>query len=414
MSRLWDKGAPLDARVLEYTAGEDFALDERLVKYDIRASIAHAEMLNAQGLLSAPDLQSIRGGLEALGLEHAAGAWRIRLEDEDGQTALEQRLTARIGAAGGRVHLGRSRNDQVLTALRLYLREVIGDLRGGAERVAAALDALARAQGSVVLPGYTHMQQAMPSSVALWAGGFASEIRDDAEALALVDRRLAKSPLGSAAGYGTPGLGLDRGATARALGFAAVQEPVTAVQLSRGKAEAQLLFEITLLMQDLARLAADVLLFYTQEFAFVALPDSLTTGSSIMPQKRNPDVFELLRARAAVAQAALLETLAITAKLPSGYQRDLQGLKAPLFRAIDGAFASLDIAAVGVAGLRFLPERIGLDPGVHAAREAYALVAREGVPFREAYRRVAAGLSGAKDAAEPAPAAPNAATKPTP
>jgi len=396
MSRLWDKGAPLDERVLQYTAGEDFALDERLVKFDAQASIAHAEMLQAQGLLSATDLAAIRDGLAAIAAEHARGEWKIALDDEDGQTALEKRLTARIGAAGGRVHLGRSRNDQVLTAVRLYLREAIEELRAGAERVAVALDALATAQGDVVLPGYTHMQQAMPSSVALWAGGFASEIRDDAEALRLVHRRIARSPLGSAAGYGTPGLPLDREATRQALGFVSVQEPVTSVQLSRGKGEAQLIFEIALLTQDLARLAADVLLFYTQEFAFLALPDSLTTGSSIMPQKRNPDVFELLRARAAVAQAALLETLAITAKLPSGYQRDLQGLKAPLFRAIDGANQSLDIAAVGVASLRFLPGNIELDPGVHAAEEANALVVREGIPFREAYRRVGARLAAAR------------------
>jgi argininosuccinate lyase len=399
MSRLWDKGAPLDERVLRYTAGEDYALDDRLVPYDVRASIAHAQMLQAQGLLTQADLDLIRGGLESLAAEHARGAWRVELADEDGQTALERRLTERVGAAGGRVHLGRSRNDQVLTALRLYLLEVIGELQGGAERVAGALDALAQSQGTIVLPGYTHMQQAMPSSVALWAGGFASELRDDAEALRLARRRLSKNPLGSAAGYGTPGLPLDREATRRALGFAAVHEPVTAVQLSRGKGEAQLIFEIALLMQDLARLAADILLFYTQEFAFVRLPDSLTTGSSIMPQKRNPDLFELLRGRAAVGLSALLETLAITAKLPSGYQRDLQLLKPPLFRAIDVAIQSLDIAAVGIAALEFRPGNVRLDPGVHAAEEAYALVVAQDLPFREAYRRVAARI-GARPAVE--------------
>jgi argininosuccinate lyase len=405
MSRLWDKGAPLDQRVLEYTAGEDFALDDRLVKYDALASIAHAQMLTEQGLLAAADLVAIRHGLESLAAEHARGEWRVELEDEDGQTALERRLTARIGSAGGRVHLGRSRNDQVLTALRLYLREAIEELSRGAERAAAALDALALAQGAIVLPGYTHMQQAMPSSVALWAGGFASEIRDDAEGLRLSGRRIARSPLGSAAGYGTPGLPLDREATRRALGFASVHQPVTAVQLSRGKGEAQIMFEIVLLMQDLSRLATDVLLFYTQEFAFLSLPDGFTTGSSIMPQKRNPDVFELLRGRSAVAQAALFEALAITAKLPSGYQRDLQLLKAPLFRAIDLATASLDIAALGVAALEFRAERVRLDPGVHAAERANTLVVNEGIPFREAYRRVGAQLAAEVAATQAATAA---------
>src|SRR3569833_2562701 len=201
MNRLWDKGAPLDGRVLQYTAGEDYALDERLVRYDIAASLAHVEMLHAQKLLSAADLQVIRAGLTALGEEHARGEWHISLEDEDGQTALEKRLTERIGAAGGRVHLGRSRNDQVLTAIRLYLRDAIDELSAGAVSVADALDRLAARELDTVRPGYTHMQQAMPSSVRLWAGGFAAEIRDDAESLRAVHRRAGKSPLGSEAGY---------------------------------------------------------------------------------------------------------------------------------------------------------------------------------------------------------------------
>src|SRR6201997_3111288 len=220
MSRLWDKGAPLDNRVLHYTAGEDYALDERLVRHDIAASIAHVEMLHAQKLLSADDLQVIRFALTALGEEHARGEWHISLEDEDGQTALEKRLTERIGAAGGRVHLGRSRNDQVLTAIRLYLRDVIEELGTGAAHVVDALNRLAERESSTVLPGYTHMQQAMPSSVALWAGGFAAEIRDDAAGLTTVLRRIDRNPLGSAAGYGTPGVPLDREGTRARLGFA--------------------------------------------------------------------------------------------------------------------------------------------------------------------------------------------------
>jgi argininosuccinate lyase len=392
MTRLWDKGAPLDARVLEYTAGEDYALDERLVRYDVRASIAHAEMLCTQKLLSTADLQAIRAGLQALANEHADGLWRIELNDEDGQTALEKRLTARIGEAGGRVHLGRSRNDQVLTALRLYLRDAVEALSAAANRVADALDRLATREAGTALPGYTHMQQAMPSSVPLWAGGFAAEIRDDAAGLQLAQRRLGKNPLGSAAGYGTPALPIERNATRDKLGFAATHEPVTAVQLSRGKAEAQILFEIALLMQDLGRFAADVLLFYTQEFGFIELPDAFTTGSSIMPQKRNPDVFELIRGRSATAQACLSEALGLCAKLPSGYQRDLQLLKVPLFRGIDLASQTLDILPPAIDAMKFRPERIRLDPAIHAAEEANALVVREGIPFREAYRRVAANI----------------------
>jgi argininosuccinate lyase len=388
--RLWEKGAPLDQRVLQYTAGEDYALDERLVQYDVRASVAHAQMLHAQKLLSSQDLESIETGLIALAAEHARGEWRIELTDEDGQTALERRLTERIGTAGGRVHLGRSRNDQVLTALRLYLRDAVQALSAGSLQVADALAALAERESETALPGYTHMQQAMPSSVALWAGGFAAQLRDDAEGLSQVQRRLGQSPLGSAAGYGTPGLPIERELTRAKLGFDAVQEPVTAVQLSRGKAESQLLFEIALVMQDLGRFAADVLIFYTQEFAFLELPDAFTTGSSIMPQKRNPDVFELIRARSATAQACLAESLAICAKLPSGYQRDLQLLKAPLFRGIDLALQTLSILPPAIAAMRFRRENIRLDPAIHAAEEANRLVVTEGIPFREAYRRIAA------------------------
>ena len=392
MSRLWDKGAELDERVLRYTAGEDHALDNRLVAYDVRASIAHAQMLHAQGLLAAADLTAITNALTDIAAAHARGEWHVQLEQEDGQSALENLLVARIGEAGKRVHLGRSRNDQVLTALRLYLKDAVGELERGVTAVTSALDALAAAQGAIELPGYTHMQQAMPSSVALWAGGFAAELRDDAEGLRQCQRRLDKNPLGSAAGYGVANLPLDRQRTRAALDFAAVHEPVTAVQLSRGKAEAQVLFEIALVMQDAGRLAADLLLFYTQEFSFVDLPDAFTTGSSIMPQKRNPDVFELVRGRTASAQAALGEVLGIVAKLPSGYQRDLQLIKVPLFRAIDLCGDTLAILAAALPGVKFRSEKIRLDPAIHAAEAANELVVKEGLSFREAYRRVAAQL----------------------
>jgi len=392
MTRLWDKGTPLDQRVLAYTAGDDYLLDERLVAYDIRASIAHAEMLGEQGLLAALDLSAIRSALQAIGEEHALGQWHVTLDQEDCQTAIENMLTSRIGATGGRLHAGRSRNDQVLAALRLYLRDATESLHAGALAVADALDALAARDGAIDLPGYTHMQQAMPSTVALWAGGFAAEIRDDAEGLRHAERRASKNPLGSAAGYGTPNLNVSRESTRRRLGFGVTHEPVTAVQLSRGKAEAHLLFEITLLTQDLGRLAADLLLFYTQEYGFVTLPLGFTTGSSIMPQKRNPDVFELMRGRSSVAHAALNEVLNITEKLSSGYHRDLQLIKPPLFRGIDSCQQTLDILPSALEGVRFNQDHIRMDPSIHAAAEANALVTQENIPFREAYRRVGAKL----------------------
>jgi argininosuccinate lyase len=392
VKRLWDKGTPLDQRVLEFTAGEDHALDDRLVAYDVRASIAHAEMLRECGLLQQDELDRIRQGLEDIAASHARGEWSVTLEMEDGQTALETLLTEKIGAAGARLHAGRSRNDQVLVALRLYLREAVESLAEDGRQLADALDTLAREQGAVALPGYTHMQQAMPSSVALWAGGFAAEIRDDVDALRHSHRRILKNPLGSAAGYGTPRLPVNRDLTRKRLDFPANHEPVTAVQLSRGKAEAEVLFQVALLMQDLGRLASDLLLYYTREFGFVDLPDDFTTGSSIMPQKRNPDVFELVRGRTATAQACLVEVLGVTAKLPSGYHRDLQLIKAPLFRSIDLCGESLRIMAAAVPRIRFRPERIRMDEDIHAAEQANALVASEGIPFREAYRKVAQRL----------------------
>ncbi|MDH3305237.1 MAG: argininosuccinate lyase [Gammaproteobacteria bacterium] len=389
MSRLWEKGLPLDERVLRYTAGEDHVLDARLVPYDVRGSIAHAEMLAATQLISDEDLAAIRDGLSSLLKSFEDGEWHISLEDEDAHTALESRLTASIGPAGGRLHLGRSRNDQVLTALRLYLRDAAIDLAARVEKLQASLADLAERQGDVRIPGYTHMQHAMPSTVALWCGGFDEGLSDAVAGLRSTLRRINKNPLGSAAGYGTPGLPLDREMTTAALGFASTQSPVTAVQLSRGKAESALLFELTLLMQDVGRMASDLLLFYTQEFAYVSLAAEVTTGSSIMPQKRNPDVLELLRASSATAQACLDESLMITVKLPSGYHRDLQRLKSPLFRSIDLTTESVDIMAYLLDGLNFLPQNIRLDEGIFATEEAYRLVREKGIPFRDAYRQVA-------------------------
>ena len=389
MTRLWEKGLPLANRVLRYTAGEDHMLDARLVPYDVRGSIAHAEMLAAIGLISDDDCAAIRDGLNTLAADFADDKWSISLEDEDIHTALESRLTNNIGDAGARLHLGRSRNDQVLTALRLYLRDAAEDLAGRVEELRESVTALCDRQGDVELPGYTHMQHAMPSSVALWCGGFDEAFADAIAGLQTTRRRINKNPLGSAAGYGTPGLPLDRDLTTEKLGFDTTQAPVTSVKLSRGKAESTLLFEVTLLLQDLGRMASDLLLFYTQEFAYVSLAADVTTGSSIMPQKRNPDVLELLRAASGTAHACLDESLMITAKLQSGYQRDLQRLKAPLFRGIDLAVESVDIMAYLLGGLRFLPENIELDEGIFATAEAYRLVNGEGIPFRVAYQRVA-------------------------
>ena len=391
MSRLWDKGEPVDDLVLRYTVGDDHVLDARLVPYDVKGSIAHARGLAEAGHLTADECASLATALEELGRAHGAGEWSISREEEDCHTALESRLTEQLGDLGKKIHLGRSRNDQVLAALRLFLDDAITELRAQGEDVVAALGDMAEAQSDVPLPGYTHQQRAMPSSVALWAGGFQAEIADDLDGLDATRRRIRKSPLGSAAGYGVPdALGIDRAVAAEALGFS-VHEPVTAVQLSRGKAEGQVAFECTLLMQDLGRLAADLCLFATQEFAFVCLPDGFTTGSSIMPQKRNPDVFELVRARSATVAADLQAILAITSKMTSGYHRDLQLVKPPLFRVLDATRDTLAVMGHALPHIRFDAERTkaAMDASLYATEEAYRLVREEGIPFRDAYRRIA-------------------------
>ena len=389
MSRLWDKGEPLDERVLRYTAGEDHRLDARLVRYDVRASIAHAEMLHEQGYLSDEDCRAIVDGLSTLLEQFDAGEWSITLEDEDAHTALENRLTALVGDAGARVHLGRSRNDQVLVALRLYLLDASDAAVASVEGLVESLQGLAAEQGDVELPGTTHMQHAMPSTVGLWCGAYEEAFADGIAGLRASRRRADKNPLGSAAGYGAPGLSIDRESTTRKLGFSETQSPVTAVQLSRGKAESTLLFELALVMQDLGRLASDLMLYYTQEYSYIDLPSTVTTGSSIMPQKRNPDVLELVRGAAGSVLACLHECLMIASKLPSGFQRDLQRVKPPLFRAIDLTIDSVDVMAYLLSGVTFNPDRITMSDELYATGKAYELVAKEGIPFREAYRRIA-------------------------
>ncbi len=390
MNRLWDRGEPLDELVLRYTAGEDAVLDEALVEWDVRASSAHADMLRTCGFLADDDHAQILAALVQIGESHARGEWRISPEEEDCHTAIENRLTARLGTLGGAIHLGRSRNDQILAALRPWLKERLEDLAQAAEAVAAVLDGLAAGQGAIEMPGYTHMQRAMPSTVGLWAGGWATEISDDAVGLRAARRRADKNPLGSAAGYGVPGLALDREATRAALGFAVVHEPVTAVQPSRGKAEATALFEAAMLAQDFGRLSADLCLFATSEFGFVRLPVAFTTGSSIMPQKRNPDVFEIARGRTAEAVAALDEVMAITGKLTSGYHRDLQLIKKPLFRGLQSVRDTAVVLAHALPDVTFDASRTAaaIDPSMRATERAYRMVIEEQIPFRDAYRRV--------------------------
>ncbi|MBL8087999.1 MAG: argininosuccinate lyase [Chthonomonas sp.] len=395
MSRLWEKGTAVDAAVLEFTVGDDVTLDARLVGHDCTASVAHARMLARCGYLSTEDAERLAVALSDLAAEHAQGQWSILPQQEDCHTAIEAHLTMRLGDLGQRIHLGRSRNDQVLTAMRLYLRAEAEEMRNLAAAASNAFNALVVRQGNLSIPGYTHLQRAMPSTVADWAGAHAAELMHSADTLDALSGLWNLCPLGSAAGYGTPGLVLDRVWVAEELGFASPQEPVTAVQLSRGKAESAFAFACTLLQGDLSRAASDLVLFATTEYGFVTLDPAFTTGSSIMPQKRNPDVFELIRAHATQANADLAAIQALTTRLSSGYFRDLQLMKAPLFRCIDRTKACLSIAAHALGGVRFNPATLdhAMTPDLYAAERAYALVQGEGISFREAYRRVAAKLN---------------------
>lgn len=389
-NRLWDKGVSLDEQILKFTVGSDYLLDARLLPFDVIASAAHAKMLQKMGYLRSDELEKLLAALDEIDTEFSQGKWQITLEQEDCHTAIEQKLTEKLGDLGGKIHLGRSRNDQVLTAIRLYLRSEIASILNLKSKVEAALLILASEQGDIEIPGYTHTQQAMPSSVELWAEAFASEMRSCDVLLNAADELASECPLGSAAGYGTPGLQLDREFTAELLGFSCPQEPVTAVQLSRGRAESALAFAIVQILGIVGRMSADVCLFASQEFGFLKLADDISTGSSIMPQKRNPDVFELLRAQVSQAAADFQAILSLTFGLSSGYHRDLQLMKEPLFRIIDRARASLAISAHAISRITFDPVRAKevTSPEIHAAERAFALVQQEGISFREAYKRV--------------------------
>jgi len=394
MARLWDKGQPLDRLIEAYTVGDDPILDMRLLPHDVVGSKAHARMLHTCGVLDAGELSSLLDGLDAIQSSYDAGDFEIRREDEDVHTAIERILVAALGDVGKKIHTGRSRNDQVLTDLRLWQRAAVGDARQALDAAGQAFADFAERWGDVPLPGYTHLQRAMPSSVGNWARGYASLLADNASLLSAAHEMAAASPLGSAAGYGVPGsLSLDREQTAKELGFDRVQEPVEACQSSRGKAEASLLFAMAQIAGDLSKCAWDLCLFVTSEFGFFTLPVEFTTGSSIMPQKRNPDVLELTRGKAAIVRAALMEVMEISTPLPSGYHRDLQLLKAPLFRGFDVSMSMLAVMTRVLEGLKVDEERCrgAMSPELFATEEACRLVAA-GVPFREAYRRVAASL----------------------
>jgi len=393
-SKLWAKGYDLEPLIERYEAGRNATLDAALVRYDIWGSLAHAWMLAATGLLEQAEWQAVHAGLLALLAEAEAGQLQPTTAQEDVHTLVEHALTERVGVAGKKLHTGRSRNDQVLLDLRLYARDQLLGTAEGALDTAATLLALARRHEWMPMPGYTHMQRAMLSSVGLWAAAYAEALLDDLVPLAAAYALNDQSPLGSAAAYGVP-LPLDRALVARLLGFSRVHHNVLAAANARGKIEAAVVGALALLMLDLGKWAQDVLLFTTSEFGFFSFPAELTAGSSIMPQKRNLDALELVRARAHTVIAQQAQMLHTLTGLPSGYNMDYQETKAPLCEALAIAHESLQVVGLYAASLQVNAERLraACTPELFATDRAYEL-ARDGTPFRDAYRQVAADPAG--------------------
>lgn len=389
-ARLWDKGAALDEVVHRFTVGDDPVWDRYLVHWDCLGSAAHVRTLARAALLADEERDALLAGLAEIDARDRAGRFPIPAELEDCHTAIEAYLTERCGPLGGRIHAGRSRNDQVATALRLFLRHhTLSSLVLLDEFVVATLERIGR-DGDVPMPGYTHMRAAMPSSVGLWLHAYVEAALEQMHAGLDLLRRLDACPLGTGAGFGVP-LPLDRAYTAALLGFTRVQRSPIDVQNSRGRMEkyfARVAADIAAIIE---KLACDLLLFSTTEFGFVSLPVEMTTGSSLMPQKRNPDVLELLRVHGTVARARVAELEAVAGKLPGSYHRDLQLTKPPTIRAALETADVLRITTRVVAGLQIDRERLtaAMRPEIYATHAALALV-QQGTPFREAYRQVAA------------------------
>jgi argininosuccinate lyase len=396
MAKLWDKGSDLHALMEAFTVGEDYVLDARLVNADCVASMAHAEMLGSIGLLEPREVEELKRALGSIIELNARNEFTISRTEEDVHTAIENRLTAALGDPGKKIHTGRSRNDQVLAALRLWTRGFLFAFQKACLSLVQGLLETAGRHAGTPMPGRTHMQIAMPSSVGLWAAAYAEELLDDTLLANGIFRIVDSCPLGSAASYGVP-LSLDREMTSRLLGFSRLQNNVLYAHNSRGKFESIVLGAVEQAGLTLSRMAQDLILFSLPEFGYFTLPDELCTGSSIMPQKKNPDGLEIVRARSASISADRAAIAAIVRALPSGYNRDLQETKAPFFRACENGLACVRVMALTVSRLSVNTDRLraSFTPEIFATDRALELVAG-GTPFRDAYREVGKNLDKLK------------------
>lgn len=386
--KLWSKGFEPDKLIEEFTVGRDRELDLKLARHDVEGSKAHITMLESIGLLSADELKILLTELDNIAAEIERGEFTIEPGTEDVHSQVEFLLTRRLGDVGKKIHSGRSRNDQVLVDLKLFMRAELKRIGLAVEKLFDRLQSLSERHKDVLMPGYTHLQVAMPSSFGLWFGAYAEALVDDMQMVRAAYNIANQNPLGSAAGYGSS-FPLDREMTTRLLGFADLNYNVVAAQMSRGKTERALAMAIASVASTLGRLAMDVCMFMCSNYGFISFPDELTTGSSIMPHKKNPDVFEIMRGKCNILQSLPNEVALLTANLPLGYNRDLQLLKDLTFPAIESLVSCLDMAD-------FMLQHIIVKDGItdsplydymFTVEDVNRLVL-QGMPFREAYREI--------------------------
>ncbi|AOZ98029.1 argininosuccinate lyase [Flavobacterium commune] len=387
--KLWEKGIPTDKQIDLFTVGNDRELDLILAKHDVTGNIAQAKMLAKIGLITHQECEDLLGALAEIQEDIKAGNFTIEDSFEDVHSKVEYLLTQKVGDAGKKIHTARSRNDQVLVDMNLYLKEEVLQLKQQVKALFDLLMASAEKYQNVLLPGYTHLQIAMPSSFGMWFSAYAESLIDDMSMLNAALKVVDQNPLGSAAGYGSS-FPIDRTFTTKEMGFSTLKYNSVAAQMSRGKSEKTVSFAMASVAGTLSKFAYDVCLYMSQNFDFIGLPANLTTGSSIMPHKKNPDVFELIRGKCNKIQSLPYELTLITNNLPSGYHRDLQLLKEGVFPAIQNLKACLDIAIFSIPDIK-VKENILEDKKYDYLFTVDTLneMVSAGIPFRDAYKEVA-------------------------
>ncbi|MDE6009611.1 MAG: argininosuccinate lyase [Muribaculaceae bacterium] len=386
--QLWNKGFQPDQIIEKFTVGQDRELDLRLARYDVQGSMAHIKMLQSIGLLSKEELDTLLPALQQIADEIERGEFTIEDGVEDVHSQVEFLLTSRLGDVGKKIHSGRSRNDQVLVDLKLFFRDEIKNIVAAVNRLFQRLQALSEEHRDKLMPGYTHLQVAMPSSFGLWFGAYAEALTDDMQMLLAAYNIANQNPLGSAAGYGSS-FPLDREMTTELLAFANPHYNVVAAQMSRGKTERAVASAVAAVASTLGRFSMDVCMWMCNNFGFIKFPDELTTGSSIMPHKKNPDVFEIMRGKCNRLQSLPNELTILTANLPLGYNRDMQLMKDILFPATTELIDCLDTADFMLRHIS-VKDNILEDPRydyIFTVEDVNRLVL-QGVPFRDAYRQV--------------------------